>query len=178
MNRSPVNSKIDMYRRLEAGEFGPNFPTWRTRAALTEAAPSGIMVRRSLGKSAVPILEYQSWEVALGDLIEGQYIINPKILTGRGIQGEIWEDVGGLWLEYSTRNDLILRDAFRAERIAVGGMVARGLLKEHLLPASYSDVWELLDLYPGHVIEFSVCSPTACPNHVGRNALIWEVRNY
>ncbi len=54
---------------------------------------------------------------------------------------------------------------------------ARALLRSVLNPNSYDDLGELLDRYPGHVVELSaleVCYGT-CEN---RNAIVWEVRAY
>jgi hypothetical protein len=54
---------------------------------------------------------------------------------------------------------------------------ARMLLKRHLNANSYSDAFELLEMYPDHVLELS-----SCDRCVGvfphRNAVHWEVRRY
>ncbi len=57
------------------------------------------------------------------------------------------------------------------------GLEARMLLRRHLNPSSHEDLWALIDLYPEHVYELSTleCCFGTIP---GRNAIIWEVRQY
>jgi hypothetical protein len=69
--------------------------------------------------------------------------------------------------------DKSLRSGWRES----SGVVARHLLKDHLWPSDYDDVQELLDLYPGHVVELTAFS-RAVGVVPGRNTAIWEVRNY
>lgn len=57
------------------------------------------------------------------------------------------------------------------------GSAARLLLAAVLNPNSRDDLQTLIDGYPGHVVELSAldCCFGTCP---GRNAIIWEVRDY
>lgn len=57
------------------------------------------------------------------------------------------------------------------------GSAAWGLLRTVLNPNSLDDLRVLLDEYPGHVVELSALD--RCFGTVpGRNAIVWEVRNY
>lgn len=57
------------------------------------------------------------------------------------------------------------------------GLLARSLLRHYCDPASVDCIYELLDLYPDHAIEFSAFRvPVGTVPH--RNTVIWEVRDY
>jgi hypothetical protein len=57
------------------------------------------------------------------------------------------------------------------------GTAARLLLRRHLNENSYDDLCDLLDKWPGHVVEFSAVDGMF-GTMPGRNAIIWEVRQY
>jgi hypothetical protein len=57
------------------------------------------------------------------------------------------------------------------------GVAARMVLRKHLNANSHGDLWELFEQFPGNVVELSaleVCFGTV----PGRNAVVWEVRDY
>ena len=57
------------------------------------------------------------------------------------------------------------------------GLRADMMVRGCMTPSSYSDWRELLDLYPGHVLEVSIWD--SCIGDVpGRNAVVWEIRKY
>lgn len=67
--------------------------------------------------------------------------------------------------------------ALRASRSTTHGLRADLLLRCHMTPSSHADWCELLDRYPGHVLEVSIWEN--CLGDVpGRNAVVWEVRRY
>jgi hypothetical protein len=50
-------------------------------------------------------------------------------------------------------------------------------LKQHLSPASYGDLQELLERFPDSVIEFATYScEVGCI--AWRNTVFWDIRNY
>lgn len=57
------------------------------------------------------------------------------------------------------------------------GLSARMLLKKHLNANSYDDAMDLLEKYPGHVLELSA-TDTLIGILPGRSAIHWELRNY
>jgi hypothetical protein len=57
------------------------------------------------------------------------------------------------------------------------GVAARMILEKHLNASSLADLYALFDRWPGHVVELSAVS--RCLGTIpGRNAVVWEVRNY
>ena len=91
-------------------------------------------------------------------------------------QGEFVESDHGPMLEYS-RAKTAMRDALKKERILVFGPGARLVLKSYLSEASYEDFLALGQLYPDCVIEFTAYE-VFVGDIPGRNAVVWEVRNY
>jgi len=69
-----------------------------------------------------------------------------------------------------------MRDAMKCSSEAFN-LEARMLLRLHLSPPSLDDIDGLLDMFSEHVVEFSAyeCFLGDIP---GRNAVIWEVREY
>lgn len=57
------------------------------------------------------------------------------------------------------------------------GVTARMLLRRFLNPNSLDDLYQLLEAYPGHVVELSA-TEQEYGTHPGRNAVVWEVRDY
>lgn len=92
------------------------------------------------------------------------------------LQGEAARMVGGLCLTYSTTPGLAMREALKNARTA-SGVAAHAILAAYLSPSSRDDLDALWDLYPDAVIEFSAYE-CCVGDQRGRNALIWEVRNY
>lgn len=89
------------------------------------------------------------------------------------LQGHIESDFS---LYYSIEKNKTLREVENS-LLCMHGLQSREVLKYHLTTASYEDLCELFELYPDSIIEFSVfdyCLGWA----KGRNAIIWEVRNY
>jgi hypothetical protein len=91
-------------------------------------------------------------------------------------QGEVMDDEQGLYVLYSTEQ-LPMRKALESCAYSVTGLAARMLLKHWMCPSSYADLCSLLELYPGHVIEFSTFTYNL-GELAHRNTIIWEVRKY
>jgi hypothetical protein len=91
------------------------------------------------------------------------------------IQGELGEGPGGWWLTYSTVQDK-MRTAMQSA-IFAEGLTAKTILRTYCCPSSLDDLYSLLELYPGHIIEFGVYTKNLgdTPN---RNSIIREVRKY
>ena len=92
------------------------------------------------------------------------------------IQGELMKDERGLYLLY-TKVQKPMNLALREKEEHAFGLAALDIRKESLWPSSFSDVMALLEIYPDSVIEFSAYD-VEVGNIKGRNAVIWEVRNY
>lgn len=92
------------------------------------------------------------------------------------IQGEIQRTWAGLYFRYSRRN-LKMRDALLSDSWHSFGLESLMLLRRFLMPSSFADIESLLDDFPDSAIEFSAYR-YPLGNLKGRNAIIWEVRNY
>lgn len=67
--------------------------------------------------------------------------------------------------------------ALQSSKSYAFGLRADFLLRSRMTPSSYADWRELLERYPGHVLEVSVWE--SCLGDIpGRNAIVWEVRRY
>ena len=101
----------------------------------------------------------------------------------RILQGEYLNDVcttegetqHGVFLY--TRESGPMPLALKASRATTFGLRADLMIRAAMTPSSYSDWQELLNRYPGHVLEVSIWESCLgdCP---GRNAVIWEIRRY
>jgi hypothetical protein len=70
-----------------------------------------------------------------------------------------------------------MRTALSLENRHAENSVAVAILRHFLDGSSYDDLVDLLDLYDGAAIEFSVCDrPVGDLDH--RNTIFWEVRHY
>jgi hypothetical protein len=91
------------------------------------------------------------------------------------IQGEVMLSTEHVSLFYSKKKTT-MRKALQ-QGLQAHGLNALCLLRQHLFPASWTDIQELFDRFPDSVIEFSAFEhPVGFLR--GRNAVIWEVRNY
>ena len=93
------------------------------------------------------------------------------------LQGELWTggDIPGYFLYSTVRAHM--RPALKKESHESRGLLTRQLLRGNMTPSSYSDLQELEQLYPDHVIELSVYSKCV-GDTPGRNTLVWEIRQY
>lgn len=101
------------------------------------------------------------------------------------IQGELWNGLneasrgpmsGAYWMRYSRVKEKMRIALGRSVRFSEG-LQSLMLLRSAMTPSSWADFELVMDRWPEHVIEFSVFS--RCLGDVpGRNALVWEVRQY
>ena len=185
----PVNSKRDFVRRYQANEFGNRAPTWDTLAEYLDSGYKGLVhIRNRVAGGPtwydVPAAKVaEEWDkIVKGCRGESQ---NPETLYLSGmaptertqLQGELTlNDSLGLTFYYS-RCALTMREALKKESHHIFRLEALQLMRSFMDPSSYDWVQELLDLYPGHVIEFS-CYGVPWGTIPHRNTVIWEVRNY
>ena len=179
----PITTKSRMYNRIIQGKFGPTQRCWMSREEVEDSDYRGEFSLRSMDVSHPIKLYHVPYEV-LDETIAGlppdqrntQIIFYESPPEHRKtIQGELCRDPE-LYFEY-TRVAKPMRFAFDEERLVAKGLTAKILLQQHLLPSDYDDLMDLLDTYPGHVIEFSAfnCCVGTIP---GRRMIVWEVRLY
>lgn len=186
----PVLNKQDMYDRIITGEFGNTLPRWfdweQWRFAPGGYASKPLWGIQSTTKAGDPRarLNYPRDQVfdylVQSGLLRDGYCISPMV-TQYGKtrwEGDVYDsdDEGlvccgnvspepGTWRKHMQQPKMWKRSA------------ALVLLRTVLTEYSFADLMSLRDRFPGHVYEFTAldCDYGTLP---GRNAVIWEVRNY
>ncbi len=117
------------------------------------------------------------------DFIHRGHQINISPMIGRIVNVTMWANIlrsnSGLVLECIEYPDKASN--WRAEMPTKAktyqNTAANMLLRKHLNPNTLEDLEILLDKYPDAVVELSA-TETEFGTVPGRNAIIWEVRNY
>lgn len=189
MNPKPVLTKRDFVRRYSEGQFGNASPTWDNYAewfgsnAFAPTNPKQLYHIRNRIKGGptrydVPFYSmWGTWIKACEEQHEKDLYISAMAPTEKTlIQGEVMRAPWGLYLYYSTIKKP-MRDALQEQSHSVSGIIASLLLRDYLCPKSYEWLEHLLDVYPNHVVEFSIYS-TEWGTIPGFNTVFWEVRKY
>lgn len=181
--RPPLLDKAEMYRSFDAGYFGNRVRYWRSREEIEQDSYRGLFsIRSKVRANPVALYEipYAKLDEAIARLPHSHR--NPGLLFFETpphhknvIQGEVLRHYD-LVLEY-TRAPGPMRHAFAAERLVAHGITAKLILQDRLDPADYDDLMRLLELYPGHVVEFSTFR-IPVGTVPGRKTVVWEVRFY
>lgn len=198
MEYLPVRTKSDFSRRYRAGEFGNAAPGWDTvdeflaygRREFGTGPANGIYHLRNRLTAGGVGYYHLSWSAAVARWLEqkdrgGWYCaeqVPEEVQRTLTLQGEVQQAIPGtgrigLELYYSTVPK-VMREALHERAEQTHGLKALGLLRAALCPNSYEWLLELLDRYPGHVVEFSTfrkCWGTLFPRY---NTIFWEVRLY
>jgi hypothetical protein len=176
-----VYSKRNFVERFQRNEFGNRGPVWDTLAEFLKSGYKGLIhirCREAGGATYYDIPDKQVERVwsRVVDEPTRWYLAamapTPKTL----FQGEVTVGTDGVCLLFTTVAKP-MRDALADSCKQVQGIIAVSLLRYYLCPSSYDWLVELLDNYPGHVVEFSTYSTHwgTIPN---RNTIFWEVRKY
>jgi len=178
----PVSDKQHMYYLLSRGAFGNRFHIWENVDDFERSGFRGLCGVRCSDQPGAPYYHHLTPHQALwtASVFEeaGYHPVIYEASPDQWItfQGEILETEVGLYLVYS-RLKTHMRAALAGESIHVFGIVAKDLLREKLSASSYEDLQSIFDNYPSHVVEFTAYEVfVGCLK--GRNAVIWEVRNY
>lgn len=180
-----VASKPAMYRLWDKDAFGNRLRDWGDVGDLLASGFRGKVGVRDTKRTGnplaslpnVPASEVPDFLRRHGATGDGLRILEGAPDEHQTIQGEVSEMPGGLYVRYAA-SKMKMREAMASPGVKhARGLDAHLLLRRHLSPASYDDLLDLLDLYPGAVVEF-----TAFDRPVGRcrtrNAVVWEVRHY
>lgn len=170
-----------MYAMLRQGKLGNTLRTWDTER---EYLASGFQGRTSLrcrrpGVTFRHGMTHEEVVRAGRECFEG---CNPSDFIyceaapdwDCTFQGEVQRGLYGLDLFWSTRKTnhrIAMQNARQAH-----GVTALTLLQHYLDPQDFDDLMGLLDLYEGHVIEFSVFREPL--GHLNRRLCVWECRLY
>lgn len=176
-----IRSKPRMYELLRAGVLGNTLRTWDT---LDEYLDSGFQGRTSLRcrKPGITFRHGMTHEEAVrqsrvcfeGCLPEDFIFCEAAPDWECTFQGEVQWGLHGLDLSWSTEK-VNCREAMKRARTA-SGVEAATLLRHYLDPEDYDDIMALLDLYDGHVVEFSTFQNSLGQLH--RRMVVWECRLY
>ena len=183
-----IDTKAQSYALYERGRFGNKLRTW---SRLGEIAPSGFQGRVVMrykgrhGGAAFPRLGEQitlaeaaftlrMWE-ALGAREEEVAYNEAAPDDLLVLQGEVTLSTEHLSLFWADEKTTMRRALVHGRQWQ--GLRALALLRSRLFPSSWADLEALLELYPSSVIEFSAYR-VPVGNLPGRNAVIWEVRDY
>lgn len=201
--RPPVRTKRDHSTRYLASEFGNHSPSWSTPNELlyhgnncpsTEPVPRLFHLRnRSIAGGTT--YYNLSWSIAIAKWLEQSskedwfvsQMVPPGVENTITIQGEIFrtpdqrtgyvpsEGPCGLQLFYS-HLPLPQRQALQKDGRTAYGIMADILLRRYLDPGDREWLLELLDEYPGHVVEFSSYGRRWGTEM--KRTVIWECRLY
>ncbi len=179
-------SKQDFYPRWRRGDFGNRIRMFDTYQDLVESKYRGNVVIRYKEASSpycrygVPYEQVES--VIQGFVAKGAV---PALFTFNEpapdndllIQGEFYHDDEKGYALFCSTEQTQMRRALKNSGRQFLGLQALGRMQYYLNDNSYQMMTDLLDTYPGAVIEFSVYGHTlgTVPGH---NTIIWEVRNY
>lgn len=186
-----VSNKVDMYRRLAAGEFGNTIVQYFSVEAWTAApeSKSGLWGVRSsrwpmhpaakLNCPADEVAEYAAKHfgdgVNISMMVDATARVSAFLEVLRTPDGLVVEGVEypKFWDGWNWRNSM--NDPTR--RRAWKRLSAMALLDHHLNANSREDLDRLLDQYPDHIVELSALG--RCVGTIPhRNAVVWEVRSY
>lgn len=187
----PVLTKDDFTVRYAAGEFGNASPTWLTLKDFVvreEQFRNGLFHLRNRVAGGETHYNQSKFEVAKlwteKDNPDNWYcsaMVPKEVEETLLIQGEVMQpyaDSGRCGLDlYCTNVPKPMRQALRERSKQLSGIIAVETLRYYLCPDSYEWLSELLQRYPGHVVEFS----TYCRRWgtlPGYNTIFWEVRAY
>jgi hypothetical protein len=176
MTYEPVVSKANYYARWKAGEFGNKPLQWNS---LEDLEASGFLGRVNI-RSVVP-----GGEVIIGvnpgdcrNLLAGKDVrsfrFNENMPDERiSIQGEVClnPDLRLLYSHEKAINRVAMRNARHAR-----GLAAVMKLRAGCDAYSYEWIMDLLNAYPGHVVEFSAYQMPV--GNCRKNTIIWETRAY
>lgn len=186
----PITRKDQMYRLLMGGAFGNTNPSYNSLDDWYKSLPDSPIKTwgiRSLDPGGpcqfyVPTLAVP--ETCAAFIRQGSnFNISPMIDYFRTVTlwADVFDDPAGSGLkvygiEYPKRG-ASWREFMPIEGKTWEGTLARCLLRKHLNPSSLADLWAIFEHWPNHVVELSAVEGTygTVP---GRNAVIWEVRNY
>jgi hypothetical protein len=187
--KPPITTKKAMYRLLQAGLLGNTIPIynsvdeWWDSDDLWRYDNWGVRVltpgdkRMRLNIPRGWVLDY----VKDNFPEDSGYNISPMIDQWSIFKGEVYEQYHtppyGLCAYVNFKGNMPWREALRDYGQHFFGLEAKLQLQKYMDPSSYDDVRTLLEEYPDHVVEFSVCDRSVgiIP---GRNSVIWEVRKY
>jgi hypothetical protein len=182
----PIRTKAQNYRLWQGGEYGNKLRAWENIAAWRCSGFTGLVafrVREGRGAGPCVYAIHPAAYLRTLDTFSRAGIAFDRIMVNEMaprceiLQGEYSNDSLGSREFLFSRVRLCMREALLCNRQIAHGLRSDLLLCAAMTPSSYADWRLLLDRYPNHVLEVSVYEH--CLGDIpGRNALVWEVRQY
>jgi len=181
--RAVIKAKQQMYELLRADKLGNHFPwvdakDFNVGSKITECVDKRYSVRigKQLGAPWIYNLDcVELFKVLASGFQDVSIVTMPRVCTHL-LNAELMQSEYGNELHYSTY-PTIMRKSLELGGKTVRGITANAIIDQYCDPSSADWLKELLILFPGAVIEFTVFD-----RDVGtiphRNTIIWEVRNY
>lgn len=179
-----IDNKKLMYELLGRGSFGNTIPYWLDEEDWEKTAPKmPVWGVRTMTPGGPCRLFCPEDEVKKTCQEYRQAGYTPQIsamidcVGAVTLMAEVWDSPTGLivhGIDMPEKGANWRRD-MPAKAKMYEGVAARRLLKQRLNPNSYEDLCDLLELWPDHVIEFSVMDRCFGTND-HRNTIVWELR--
>lgn len=189
-----ITTKRQMYRLLSEGVLGNTLPQWfsveQWQAEYNRYAHYDRWGVRSMSAGHDKRMRHNVSTDELPALVRDTFPggccnISPMIARFAVLHAEVFEQTWsapyGLTVWHCPPIDPnladIWRQAFRQGGKQTIGLAAHELLQSWMWDSDYADLLALLERYPDHAVEMTVCSRAVglIPN---RNTIIWEVRLY
>lgn len=187
-----ISNKAEMYRMLHRGDFGNTVPMWfsirewELDAMFREPYRSirywGVRSLTPGGPCTLNAPVAYVWDIA-NDFIRRGHQVNISPMIDHIVNVSMWANVlrspSGLIVECIEYPDKASnwRVEMPTKAKTYQNTAANMLLRKHLNPSTLDDLGILLDKYPDAVVELSA-TESEFGTVPGRNAIIWEVRNY
>lgn len=180
-------TKTENDRFFQSGFYGNKLRTWTSygqwewsgylgRVSIRYKEPQSPWCRYDVTPDHVPvwIQQFVAEGADRAKFIFGEMAPDERLT----LQGELRRCETGLELFCSTFKGRMREALTNANgNTTFTGVSALAVLQTYLTGSSWSDLQELLELFPDHVIEFSAYE-MCLGSCRGRNALVWEIRSY
>jgi hypothetical protein len=172
-----VRTKMQNYRLWQDGVYGNKLRAWRSVVEWSSSGYAGLVGLRMLtGWNGLCRLDLQPHQIeeavetapAQAAVLQGEYLNDLRQMRDGSVT---W----GYFLHSRERQHM--REALLAHSEVTTGLRSDLMLRGAMTPASHDDWLGLLEQFPGHVLEVSI-NDRCLGDQSGRNALVWEVRQY
>lgn len=182
-----IKTKEQSVELFRAGYFGNRVRQWNTLEELDADPFDGLVVLRQRSRPAggrgITIYDIEkkhaskvlSSQACIGQPISSFYFNEAIIPSDVLFQGEICRTIKGLYLLYSTL-PMHMHDALLKEPKHAFGLKARLLMEYFLDSSGLICIYEFLERFDDHVVEFTCCSKSF--GDLGWRTIIWECRGF
>lgn len=177
-----ITSKAQWTEFQKLGIYN-NLPTFRSSAELRESGYTGLVGLRAVSRTGGVYKDLPAAEaIASGVLDTGEYYAQQCAPDDRcTVQGEL--DLATMTLFFCSppraangeRRVMRMREALRDHAQQLQHWPMALWLKAVLTPAAFEELEDIMDRFPGHIVEFSVYSGNVGDRPLN-NWLVWEIR--